>query len=227
VIRPRTIAAAAAAIALATLSAAACAPDGAPPPGPAAAVTAPLTLVPTVDGVDTPVIGAAYAPGSPAATWDGQRFWLAWSDLRTVDMRVAATRIDTGGTVIDRESLLAPQPSGTQYAPAIACSDAVCLVVWRATPGVTLMHGARFDRAGTLLDAAPRALSPGGSSNTDFLTPTVAFDGSVFVVAWAQQPGSTTSYVNAVRVTPAGVVMDTTPKRLLSSTVSPLLANPP
>ena len=88
------------------------------------------------------------------------------------------------------------------------------------------MHGARFDRAGKLLDATAKVLSPGGSSSTDFLSPTVAFDGTVFVVAWGQQPGSSTSYINAVRVTSAGVVMDTTPKHLVTATVSPLLASP-
>ena len=142
-------------------------------------------------------------PGSPAAAWDGQRFWLTWNDSRTTDTRVAATRIDASGIVVDRENLLPPQPAETGYDPAVACSDTVCLVVWRATPGITEMHGARFNRAGKLLDATAKVLSPGGSSSTDFLSPTVAFDGTVFVVAWGQQPGSSTSYINAVRVTSA------------------------
>jgi MYXO-CTERM domain-containing protein len=222
--RPRKSLPAAAAITWVALSGG-CTPDDAAP-RPTSILRAPLTLVPTVDGVDTPVIGAATAPGSQAAAWDGARFWLAWNDSRTTDTRVAATRIDLDGTVVDRDNLLPPQPTGTGYDPAIACSDTICLVVWRATPGVTLMYGARFDRAGTLLDATPRTISPSGSSSTDFLSPTMAFDGSNFVVAWVQQPGSSTSYVNAVRVTPAGVVMDTTPKHLVTSTVSPLISNP-
>ena len=53
-----------------------------------------LTLVPTVDGVDTPVLGAAFAPFLPAAAWDGQRFFLAWDDSRTTGARVAAARIE-------------------------------------------------------------------------------------------------------------------------------------
>jgi MYXO-CTERM domain-containing protein len=221
--RSRTSLPAAAAITWVALSGG-CTPDAAPRS--TSVVRSPLTIVPTVDGVDTPVIGAAFAPSAAAAAWDGARFWLTWNDSRTTDTHVAATRVDTDGIVVDRDNLLPPQPAETGYDPAIACSDTVCLVAWRATPGVTLMHGARFDRAGTLLDATPRSLSPSGSSSTDFLTPTMAFDGSVFVIAWVQQSGSTTSYVNAVRVTPAGVVMDTTPKHLVTATVSPALANP-
>ncbi len=179
-----------------------------------------LTLVPTVDGIDTPVLGAAPGPSLPAAAWNGQRFLLAWNDVRTTSDRIAAARIEPDGALVDRVNLLAPQPSGSEWQGSVACSDAACLVAFKAIPFSTVViQAVRFDRNGNVLDAAPLAVSPTGSSY-DAQPPSVAFDGTAFVVAWAQQATSTSSYVNGVRVTAAGVVVDTTPKRLVTSTTS-------
>src|SRR4029077_17969983 len=91
-----------------------------------------LTLVPTCDGIDPPVLGAAPAPFLPAAAWDGQRFFLAWDDVRTTSGGIAAARIEPDGTLVDRVNLLAPHPSGSGWQGAVACSGAVCLVAFKA-----------------------------------------------------------------------------------------------
>ena len=193
-----------------------CAPPPAEPVTPRRLAT-PTPIPPMADGVDLPVIGDASGPSSPTAAWDGQGFFLAWDDSRTNDVRVAATRIDTSGAVVDPINLLANQPVGnSQYHSAVAFGAGTYLLAWQTfQPGYAYIQAARFDSAGKLLDTTSLRLSS-TTTSYDGRSAAVAFDGTNFVVAWLQSTSSSTSYLQAVRVPPAGAVLDAKPLNVVT-----------
>jgi hypothetical protein len=84
-------------------------------------------------------------------------------------------------------------------------------VVWTDSRGGTKspdIYGARVAPDGTVLDPGgiPIAVNSGAQNQ-----PTVAFNGTDFVVAWADHGGFVKNRVKATRVSPQGVKLDTPP----------------
>lgn len=100
--------------------------------------------------------------------------------------------------------------NSTHLNPAVASDGTNFFVTWTQLPtsGVTLgsIYGVRVSATGTLLDAAPIAIStqPYGQSS-----PSVAFDGTNYLVAWLDQRNRTANPdIYAARVTSAGTLLD-------------------
>jgi MYXO-CTERM domain-containing protein len=192
----------------------ACAP--APPPEIEVKAAA-LTFAPTVDGVDTPVFGPVRSGWSPRAAFGGSSFLVAWQDDRNGTRAVAAARLSLAGELLDPVNLTPPNPATERGSPAVACDGATCcLLVWEDGPYPTRkIHGLRFGLDGKALDSKDLVISSATSSN-DALNPAVVWNGTDFVVLWAQEMGY--YYLMGARVSPAGVVKDTTAKYLAHST---------
>jgi hypothetical protein len=100
-----------------------------------------------------------------------------------------------------------PPPSGSQTGYAVAWDGTNYLVVWADVRGTTGsdIRAARVSPAGALVDATPIVVS---AASADQTLPSVAFDGTNYLVVWQDQRVSADKDIRAARVTPAGVVLD-------------------
>jgi hypothetical protein len=190
---------------------------GATPAPAVEAKVAALTFPPTVDGVDAPVFGPARSGWLPRAAYGGSSFFVVWRDDRNATSAVAAARLSLAGELLDPVNLMPPNPAAQRGDPAVACDGtSCCLLVWEDGPYPNRqIHGLRFGFDGKALDSKELVISAANSSN-DALGPAVVYDGTDFVVLWAQEMGY--YWVLGARVSPAGVVKDTTAKYLAHST---------
>jgi hypothetical protein len=180
---------------------------------PPAARSSPLTIPPSPDGVDLPVLGAAPSPLRTASAFDGQGFFLAWdSDMRGLDSGIAATRIAATGAVLDEVNVRVPLAGA--FSPSVASGAGVFMMALDAGSAVSRdIRVVRFSAAGALLDQAPVPVNSFGGEGE---APAVAFDGTRFLVVWAQTTASTAS-LHGVRLMPSGVVVDVNPVQLVAS----------
>jgi len=122
--------------------------------------------------------------------------------------------------------------SGDQIAPSLSHGSNSILVVWadgRANPYSAFeyetgrdIYGARFDIAGNLIDTIPIAIVS-RQANQD--NPKVAWNGTNWIVVYESYAVSGTGYyyqksLEAVRVSPAGQVLDAKPIQLFGLTPS-------
>jgi cysteine-rich repeat protein len=158
----------------------------------------------TAAGTALDPLGIAIATGaSPqtvvAVASNGSGYLVAWDDLQDV----LATRVTPAGSVLDPTGILV----GEGNTAAIASDGTDYLVAWqyfRSSPGNGIA-ASRVTAAGAALDPDPMIL--GVHADATMRNPSMAFDGSRYVVAWGY--ASTVhgeGDVQAIRVTTDGVV---------------------
>ena len=114
--------------------------------------------------------------------------------------------LDDGEFLVDTSLVIRPAP-GSQQDPALAFDGSDFLVVWydfRSGPNCDI-YGARVTPAGALLDPNGTVISTAASSQCN---PTVAFNGTNFLVVWQDNRSGSDYDIYAARMTPAGVVLD-------------------
>ena len=137
---------------------------------------------------------------------------------RTLALRVPARILSTAAYPLTVDPVISPEypvssPSGgpvpgDQDYPAVAFDGTNYLVVWSDGRSGELrdLYGARVTPAGAVLD--PHGFAIATTARLEG-TPTVAFDGTNFLVVWPDfGPGGGASNLYAARVSPAGVVLD-------------------
>lgn len=145
-----------------------------------------------------------------AAAWDGFRQVVVWADRRYGAQVpwIYAARVRPNGTVDDPQGVAVSPPAYEQTQPAIAWDpvNACYLVVWRQ--GTSL--SGNYDIKGMRLNSS---LAPLGSELTicsndyDRTNPAVSWNGSNFLVVWADnRPLDGTWDIYGVRVSGIGVV---------------------
>jgi hypothetical protein len=145
-----------------------------------------------------------------AAAWDGYRQVVVWADRRYGAQvpYIYAARVRPNGTVDDPQGVTVSPPAYEQTQPAIAWNpvNACYLVVWRQGTGIV----GNYDIKGIRLNSN---LGPIGSelticsTDSDRTNPSVAWNGSNFLVVWADnRPLDGTWDIYGVRVSGLGVV---------------------
>jgi hypothetical protein len=164
----------------------------------------------------------------PAAAFDGANYFVVWRQQTgsgtdsTAD--VYGVRVDPTGTVLDAAPMVVSSAANGQYGPSVAFDGTNFLVVWldgRSLSGaqncgtaVCEIFGARVTPSGALLDGPATSggigISTGGTQPRDDL-PSVAFNGTEFLVAWATSGFATSGStgIRLARVAPGGVVIST------------------
>jgi len=107
---------------------------------------------------------------------------------------------------------------GIQSGPAIAFGGGNYFTIWRDSrdgPGNYIVYGARITTAGVILDPAGIPLSPYSVA----LSPTIAFDGSRFLVVWDHSNGLTGRFADT-----NGVPQDDTVRITSGSAYAPNIA---
>ncbi len=143
----------------------------------------------------------------PAIAFDGTNYFVVCTDWREArDPEIYGARVSPSGVVLDPEGIRISDATGNPWDPSVAFDGSNFLVVWcdwRSGDSADI-YGARVTPAGVVLDTASIAIS---TATNDQLCPTIAFDGSDFLVVWDDYRNSLeTSHIYGTRVKPDGTV---------------------
>jgi large repetitive protein len=181
-----------------------------------ARVSASGTLV-DPDGVKIcDAVNAQYFPVVAAA---GDNYLVVWEDARnskdSVTWDIYGARVDASANVLDSQGVLISTGlmGYMQYYPVVAFDGTNYLVVWEDARNSADalnwdVYGARVDASGTVLDPRGIAISTADYSQW---CPTVAFDGTNYLVVWADSRESDEEQLSDVygaRVGQSGDVLD-------------------
>ncbi|WP_437670578.1 hypothetical protein [Sorangium sp. So ce131] len=175
--------------------------------------------------IDAPILSAAPGYG-PAAAFDGTRYLVAWTDVRTQRPSVYGARVAADGTVLDPYGIrifedTSPPAAGNPNLDNVGVAfDGTNFLVIADVAGE--VRGARVSPAGVVLDPHGFAISAGGDS----YGPTVGFDGANYVVAWARLGGSAGNGIYWAEVTPDGAVVNPGGKLVVSGVACGDLESP-
>ena len=161
-----------------------------------------------------------------SVTFGGTNYLVAWADLRvdgsTFD--IYGARVNQAGVVLDLAGIAISTAANSQAAPSVAFDGTNYLVAWQdARSGTTAdIYGARVNQAGTVLDSAGIPISTAPNTQA---APSVAFDGTNYLVVWQDDRSGTTNYdIYGARVSQAGAVLDPA-GTLISTTANYQLAS--
>ncbi|HRI68374.1 MAG TPA: hypothetical protein PK156_29300, partial [Polyangium sp.] len=151
------------------------------------------------------ICGTATTHRNPAVAFDGTNYLVVWEDNRS-GSDIYGARITTAGTNLNPTGFPISTAVQAQTDPKVAFDGLNYLVVWSDSRwGNADIYGTRVDQTGLILDPANLEISKTVGAQT---VPNVAFDGTRYVVAWADARGANTQ-IFASRVLPAGIVVDT------------------
>ncbi|MEO0068994.1 MAG: T9SS type A sorting domain-containing protein [candidate division WOR-3 bacterium] len=143
---------------------------------------------------------------APAVAFDGSNYLVVWEDYRK-GYAIYGARVTPAGVVLDPQGIPISSDSLWRYAPAVAFDGTNYFVVWSdMRNGDYDIYGARVTPAGVVLDPDGIAIATG---EYDQYVPSIAFDGTNYLVAWSDYRNGYESDIYGARVTPAGVVLDT------------------
>jgi phosphoribosylformylglycinamidine (FGAM) synthase PurS component len=144
---------------------------------------------------------------SPSVASDGQNLAVVWEDYRSGSFSdIYGCRVTPQGTVLEPQGIAISISVYNQWSPAAACDGTNFLVAWDDyRNGEYDIYGCRVTPQGTVLDPAGIAVSTAAHVQRD---PSVAFDGTNFLVVWEDWRGGDTSDIYGCRVTPQGAVLD-------------------
>jgi len=144
----------------------------------------------------------------PAATFDGTNYFVVWQDSQpgsTWDIKGA--RVTPTGEVLDVPPICISRDTDYQWSPAVAFGGSEYFVTWQdrrfGTSSGWTIYGARVTTSGTLLDTGGILVQRRHGYNV--VTPSVAFDGTNFLVLWNQ------GWTYARFINQAGQFLDSTP----------------
>ena len=156
-----------------------------------------------LDGQGVALVVAPDYQTLPSVATNGTGYLVAWQDPRTTDIYAGRMNL-TGGVLDPNGFMISPAPNSEQEV-AMAFDGTNYLVVWQDNRGQSVdLYGIRVSANGTVLDPSAFVIS---NAMGNQLLPSVAFDGTNYLVAW--QDSRVSAYdIYAARVTPAGTVLD-------------------
>jgi hypothetical protein len=165
-----------------------------------------------LDPADIVLPGLNFPQEHPAAAFDGVNYLVVWEDYRDCrDTRwetgIYGARVAPDGRLIDASAIPICMESGSQRYPSVAFDGTNYLVVWEDSRRSYIGHiyGARVTVDGTVLDPGGVPIS---STGRDEKQPSVAFDGTNWLVVWQIFAAGWQGDIYGARVDPAGRVLD-------------------
>ena len=151
----------------------------------------------------------------PTVAFDGTNYLVAWSESESGN--IFGTRLSLAGTVLDPGGIRISHGVGRTGKPTISFGGTNYLVAWEDTRfGCCSIFGTRVSPSGRVLDPGEIAIATRGREQVE---PTAAFDGTNYLVAWADNRSvvSSGADIYGAHVTQDGRVLE--PRGILLSTV--------
>jgi hypothetical protein len=159
-----------------------------------------------LDSTGIEISTAANDQESPAIAFDGTYYLVVWQDDRSGGSDIYATRVSTGGIVLDASGIAISTAANGQSSPAVGFDGVNYLVVWSDSRSGDLdVYGARVSMECAVLDASGIAISTASNGQR---SPSVAFDGVNYLAVWEDLRNGGYSNVYCARVSTEGVVLD-------------------
>lgn len=141
----------------------------------------------------------------PSVGFGGSYYLVAWEDMRNGLYDIYCTRIDSNGVLLDPAGIALAIADSLQRNTAIAFDGTSYFVVWQdKRNGSYDIYGARIGQDGVVLDPGGFAIS---TAANDQLNPSVAYNGSDYVVIWEDHRDMPSDIYGAV-VNTSGSVID-------------------
>ena len=163
-------------------------------------------------GLVLDTIGIAISSGGrsqeyPSVCFDGTDFLVVWHDTRNGSYDIYGCRVSPFGVVIDTAGLVISAAQNNQWYPAVVHGDSGHLVVWQDERNGSLgdVYAARVTQSGAVLDTGGISISTGANSE---VSPSLSFDGSNYLVAWADRRAYPYWRIYGSRVSQSGTVLD-------------------
>ncbi|MCX6842327.1 MAG: hypothetical protein NTX53_08625 [candidate division WOR-3 bacterium] len=164
--------------------------------------------------LDTPGVYVSTPPqaftDNPAVAFDGNRYFVTWDDDRSGCTNVYGARLTQQMNMLDTNSigisLGTSRSINTQYGSSVAYDGNNYLVAWTDNRNqAEAIIAARVSPGGANLDPAGIPICTLGFHRE---YSSVAFDGTSYLVAWADGRRNDNADIYAARVTPGGSVLD-------------------
>ena len=141
------------------------------------------------------IAASAQTQEKPATAFDGTNYLVVWQEDRGggPPFDIYGRLIDPAGNQVDVNAIPISTSTGSQQYPAVAFdNDSTYLVVWQDDRGGSGddIFGARVSTSGNALDPPGIAIST-ATGRQRF--PSIAFDGTNFLVVWADERGGSAS----------------------------------
>ena len=138
--------------------------------------------------------------------FDGTNHLVVWADGRSgATSDIYGARVSQSGAVLDPTGIAISTAPNHQFSPNAAFDGSNYLVVWEDIRSGTFdIYASRVSQAGAVLDPAGIAISTAENAQS---SPSVAFDGGNYLVAWVDNR-SLDRDIYGARVSQEGAVLD-------------------
>lgn len=141
----------------------------------------------------------------PSVAFDGNNFFVVWTDRRSGSIDIYGSRVRPDGTVLDPDGLPICTQTGSQDEASIAFCDSNYLVVWTDTRNANEdVYGSRIAPDGTVLDGGGTPICIDAATQR---YPAASSNGAGWLVAWQDRRGGQPDIYGG-RVTPDGLALD-------------------
>lgn len=140
-----------------------------------------------LDPIGIPICTSQSAQSYANVAWGGQNYLVVWQDWRSGNWAIYGARVNPDGNVLDPDGFFIA--GGLEWAlyPTVSSDGTNFFVVWSDYKlGTADIYGTRVTPSGEVLD--PQGISISASYRNE-LCPAIAYNGSVFLVAWELYQG--------------------------------------
>jgi hypothetical protein len=141
-----------------------------------------------LDPIGIPVCTSQNVQSNVDVVWGGENYLVVWQDWREGTWMIYGTRVDQDGNVLDPDGF--PIAGGAEWvgSPAVASDGTNFFVVWSHDKPETFydLYGTRITPDGNVLD--PEGILICATYQYE-LNPSVAYNGSIYFVAWEHDQG--------------------------------------
>ncbi|MFB0509359.1 MAG: hypothetical protein ACETVX_02585, partial [bacterium] len=168
-------------------------------------------------------VASGQAQSYPAIASNGTNFLVVWVDHRSsFNDDIYGAMVSAQGMLLDSAGILISVAPNNQQSPAIAFDGTNFLVVWvDSRNGWYDIYGTRISQSGEVLDPSGIPISIQADMQQ---YPSLAFDGTNYLVVWQDTRGGSTYDIYGARVSTSGTVLD--PSGILISAADDNQQNP-
>jgi hypothetical protein len=159
---------------------------------------------------------AAFQQGQGTIAFGNGQYLVAWQDQRQggSEADVYVARVTPAGAVLEPNGFAISFSVNEGDYAAVASDGTDFLMAWRDGRGAGDIFATRISAGGTILDRMPLNVSLAAGNQTN---PTVAFDGTNYLVVWQDNRDTGNANLYGARVSRAGMVIDSPAVRLTST----------